>query len=128
MEERNEILATMKAGFARMDERFAELDARFGRVDEQFRTLRAEFAEQLDGVSRGLHLELKAATARLERKIGAVGADVEKVDSKVGLIGENTADVMTQLARYHANVEVPLEQRVTKVEAWVLALEGKKER
>ncbi len=140
MEEKNEILAVMKEGFERIDQRFARVDQQFeridqrfehvdqqfARVDEQFLTLRREFSEQLDGLSDGLHLELKAQVARLEEKIGGIGVDVEKVDAKIGLLGENVANVMTQLRRYNATVEVPLEKRVTHIEERVLALEQKK--
>lgn len=112
MEEKNEILAAMRDGFAR--------------VDEQFLKLRSEFSDQLDGVSDGLHLELKAQFSRVLARVGAIGVDVDKIDSKIGLFGENVANVMTQLARYNENVEAPLEMRVTKLEGRVLVLEQKK--
>jgi hypothetical protein len=51
---------------------------------------------------------------------------VERVDGKLGLVGENVANVMTEIGRYHAEVERPLENRVTRLEGRVWAIENKK--
>lgn len=126
MEEKNEILAVMKEGFERIDQRFERVDQQFAKVDEQFKTLRHEFAEQLDGVSDGLHLEFKAQSNKLLERIESVRATIEQFDSKIGLMGENVANVMTEIGRYHATVETPLETRVTTLEGRVFALEERK--
>ena len=119
MEEQNDILTAVKEGFARVDQQFA-------RVDEQFLTLRREFAEQLDGVSDGLHRELKAQSKKLLERVAEVRASVEAVDSKLGLVGENVANVKTEIGHYHETVETPLETRVTTLEGRVWALDQKK--
>lgn len=119
MEEQNEILKAMREGFARVDQQFA-------RVDEQFLKLRGEFATQLDGVSEGLHLELKAQSKSILAKVDEVQVTIEKVDSKIGLLGENVSNVMKEISRYHNAVESPVEARVTKLEGRVWALEEKK--
>ncbi len=112
MEQQNEILTAVREGFAR--------------VDEQFAKLRREFAEQLDGVSDGLHLELRAHSQKMVERVESVRAAIEKVDSKLGLIGENAANVMHEIARYRNAVEHPFEERVTKLEGRVAVLEKKK--
>lgn len=140
MEEQNEILAAVKDGFrrvdeqfanvnerfAQVDERFAKVDERFAKMDEHFRTLRRELAEQLDGVSDSLHAEVRTHGEKVVQQVESVRALIERVDSKLGLIGESTAHVMTEIGRYHTNVQAPLEQRVVKLEGRVLALERKK--
>ncbi len=119
MEENNEILTAVRDGFARVDEQFA-------RVDAQFQMLRREFAEQLDGVSKGLHLELRAHKKAIVERVEGVRVTIEKVDSKIGLLGENVANVITEISRYHNAFEAPVEARVTKLEGRVWALEKKK--
>ena len=112
MEEQNEILTAVQQGFAK--------------VDEQFLALRREFSEQLDGVSDGVHLEMRAQSKKLLESVESVRAVIEKVDSKLGLVGENVANVMTEIGRYHETVETPLENKVTRLEGRVWALEQKK--
>ena len=116
MEEKNEILSAMREGFAR--------------VDEQFLKLRSEFSTQLDGVSDGLHHELRtqlvAQRTVLGDKIDGVGIKLEKLDSKLDIVAENVANVMQEIRRYHDAVESPLETRVTKLEARTWLLETKK--
>jgi archaellum component FlaC len=133
MEEQNEILTVVKEGFARVnqqfervDQQFERIDRRFEQIDQQFRSLRTEFAEQLDGISDALHAEVQAHGAKVVQRVESVRALIEKVDSKLGLVGENTANVMTEIRRYHTNVEIPLEQRVEKLEGRVWTLEQKK--
>jgi hypothetical protein len=126
MEETNDILTAVREGFARVDQQFARVDQQFSRVDEQFLTLRREFADQLDGVSNGLHLELRAHKKALLERVEAVRVGIEKLDSKIGLMGENVANVMEEISRYHSAVEAPFETRVIKLEGRMWALEQKK--
>jgi len=97
MQEQSEILNALREGF--------------GRVDEQFLKVRGEFAEQLDRVSDGLHLELKAQSESILERAEAVRATIEEIDGKIGLLGENVANVITEISRYHDAVESPVEAR-----------------
>jgi chromosome segregation ATPase len=120
--EANQLQEVIEKGFKDLH---AELDEKFGKIDGHFKTLRREFAEQLDGASDGLHLELKAQSKTLLERIESVHATIEQVDSKVGLVGENVANVMKEIGRYHATVETPLETRVTTLEGRFWALDQK---
>ena len=123
MEEKEEILAAIKASFEQLDERMA---AGFSKVDQQFATIRQQFAEQLDGVSDGLHAEMRALTALITQKANEARAADEGLDTKIALLGENLGNVRIQLAQYHHRFEVPLEARVIKLEAQVWATDQKK--
>lgn len=120
MEEPNEILAAIRA----LDQKF---EARFTSIDDQFVQLRREFSEQLDGVSDGLHLEIRAARDLLLTKYKEARAVDEALDTKIQLVGENVANVSRQIRHYHHTFEAPLEARVAKLEAKVWADQTKKD-
>ena len=110
-EEKNEILAAIQ-----------QMDVR---MNAEFASLRHQFSEQLDGVSDGFHLEMRALKTLIVEKAHESAVADEKLDSKIGLLGENIANVRTELARYHRAVEVPKEERLNTLEARVFKLEQK---
>src|SRR5689334_6134323 len=115
MEEQNEILAAIR-----------KLEIRFDGVDGQLVTLRREFAEQLDGVSDGIHLEIRALRKVVEQRAAEARVGDENLDKKMGLLGENLGNIRRQLAHYHHTFEAPLEARVVKLEAHAWTLYQKK--
>jgi hypothetical protein len=130
MEEKEEILTAVNESFKKLDQKmtegFAKVDQRFKAVDQQFSLLRKEFAEQLDGVSDGLHLETRALKEVIIDKANEGRMAVDAVDKKMGLLGENLGNIRTQLAQYHHRFEAPLEARVVKLEAHAWAHDEKK--
>ena len=120
MEEKEEILAAITTLGQRVTDGFT-------RVDQQFASIRQQFAEQLDGVSDGLHLEMRALKLLIEEKAAEAKMADEGLDRKMGLLGENLGNVRTQLGQYHHRFEAPLEARVVKLEAHVWADQKKKD-
>jgi hypothetical protein len=100
MEEQNEVLVAMKHGFERIDQRFERIDLRLGRIEEDMTVLKKDTHEG--------HLKLEFLIAKAE------------------LIKENVVDMRTYMARYHTDVEHPLEERVTRLEARIGILEQEK--
>ena len=114
MEEQSEILAAIR-----------KLEIRFDGVDSQFAKLRREFVEQLDGVSDGFHVDMRDLKRLIVEKASEARIADEGLDSKINLVAENIANVAKEIARYHAAVEVPHEQRVNALDARVFKLEEK---
>jgi chromosome segregation ATPase len=114
MEEQNEIVAAMNAGFERIDQRL-------GRIEGDVSTLKGDVSVLKEDVS-----VLKTDMAKLQKDTRKAAVKLEFLIDKADLIKENVVDMRGHLGRYSTEVEHPLEQRVTRLEGKVWTLEQKK--
>jgi len=100
MEEKNEILTAMTQGFERIDQRLERIEGDVSVLKEDVSVLKED--------THKAHLKIEALT------------------DKVDVVAENVFDMRAHIARYDTQVEAPLADRVTNLEARVWVLERKK--
>jgi archaellum component FlaC len=142
MDENNEILTAVKQGFERIDQRLGRIEGDMSGLTTDVSGVRTDVSGLKTDVS-GLKTDvsdlktdvsgLKTGMSGLRTQVSALSNDVGKVQMKLeflidkaDLIKENVVDLRTRMTRYDTEVEHPLEQRVTHLEARVSILEKKK--